>query len=131
MRYVLGVMLTAAVGMMTGDTTAHAASIAGSWSGSGVVQLKTGHKERVRCRVSYSKSTGRTFGLSATCASTAGTISQSGRVVQLKGGNRYTGRLYNPQHAVSGKILVSVKGSSQTVTVTSSQGRGQFTLRKR
>ncbi len=131
MGYIVAFVLTFAVSMLTGGHTAQAASIAGSWSGSGFVQLKTGQKERVRCRVSYSKSTGRTFGLSATCASTAGTISQSGRVVQLKGGNRYSGRLYNPEHNVAGKIVVSVNGLHQTVTVTSSQGQGKFTLRRR
>ena len=131
MRYTLAFLLTFALGTLAGDGTAHSASIAGSWSGSGIVLLKSGQKERVRCRAQYSKDTGRTFVLNATCASTAGTISQSGRVVRLKGGNRYSGRLYNPEHNVAGKILVSVSGSRQTVTVTSSVGKGHFTLRRR
>lgn len=133
MRFILAGVLAVAVGGVVGlgnPTTAQAASLTGAWSGGGTVKLKTGHKERVRCRVRYTKGSGKTYGVSATCATTAGTISQSGRVVKVRG-NRYSGRLYNADYAVSGRISISVSGKRQTVTVTSPKGNGRLSLSKR
>ncbi len=114
-------------------TSATAASILGSWSGRGSVTLiPSGHVEPVSCRVSYEKGDdrGRTFVLHATCATTAGTFEQTGRVVKLSS-SKYTGRLYSGQYDVTGDVTVSVSGSRQTVIVTSSKGKGKFKLRKR
>lgn len=130
MRFILACVMAVAVSSFATVGTANAASLAGAWSGGGTVKLKTGQVERVRCRVRYSKSSGKTFGVSATCATTAGTISQSGRVVQVRG-NRYSGRLYNADYAVSGRISISVSGKRQTVTVTSSKGSGRLSLSRR
>ena len=133
MRFILACVLTVAVGGLASVShvgTAKAASLSGAWSGGGTVRLNSGQVERVRCRVRYSRSSGRSYGVSATCATTAGTISQSGRVVKVRG-NRYSGRLYNAEYAVTGRISVSVRGRRQTVTVTSARGSGRLSLSKR
>ena len=111
--------------------TAEAASILGSWQGRGSVRVKeSGQVEPVSCSVRYEEGTGRTFVLNATCATTAGTFQQSGRVVK-RGSNSYSGRLYSDQYAVSGNVSISVSGKSQTIRVSSPKGSGSLKLRKR
>jgi len=132
MRYMLAFGLSFAFSMLTVGTAAQAASIVGTWVGGGVVTLKkTGRRERVRCRITYRKGSGKSFGLSASCASTGGSRkSGRGRVVQSRA-NGYAGRLYDTDHAVSGNIVVTVRGKRQTVSMRSSKGSGTLTLRKR
>lgn len=130
MRTILACLLTVMFGSLTAVGDANAASIVGAWSGGGTIKLTSGATEVVRCRIRYSKDTGKTYGLSAVCATTAGTISQSGRVVKVKG-NSYSGRLYSKEYSVSGKVYISVRGSRQTMTVTSPKGSGRLTLNRR
>ncbi len=131
MGYRLALSLTFATAMLTAGTAAQAAPITGTWVGNGIVHSKTGRKESVRCRISYGKDTGKTYEFSARCASTAGqTRSGRGRVVQSKG-NRYAGRTYDADHAVSGRIVVTVNGNRQTMRVTSARGSARLTLRRR
>ena len=130
MRFLLASSLALALGALVSTSPAEAASITGSWSGGGTVHLTSGHVETVRCRVSYEKSTGRTFLLHATCATTAGTFKQSGRIVKLSG-TRYSGRLYSDQYDVSGDVKISVNGRRQTVSVSSPKGSGRLSLSKR
>ncbi len=133
MRFLPATVLALALGMPTMASVASAQSILGSWSGRGSVTLiPSGQVEPVSCRVSYEKGDdkGRTFVLNANCATTAGTFAQSGRVVKLRSG-RYSGSLYSDQYAVSGKVTVSVSGSSQTVSVRSPKGKGLLKLTKR
>ena len=130
MRTILAGLLALTLGAFTGAGDATAASIVGAWSGGGTIKLASGGTEVVRCRVSYSKDTEKTYGLSAVCATTAGTISQSGRVVRVRG-NSYSGRLYSKEYSVSGKIFISVRGSRQTLTVNSPKGSGRLTLNRR
>ncbi len=133
MRIIPAAMLALALGMPAMASVASAQSILGSWSGRGSVTLiPSGQVEPVSCRVSYEKgdSKGRTFVLTATCATTAGTFAQSGRVVKLKSG-RYSGSLYSDQYAVSGKVNISISGTRQTVRVSSKKGKGLLKLSKR
>ncbi len=130
MRYILACLLTLAFGPLASVGHAKPAAIVGSWIGGGSVTLTSGQVEKVRCRLSFEKDTGRTFILSANCSTTNGTFRQSGRVVQLKG-NRYSGRLYSKQYSASGKVTISVRGRRQTLSVTSDKGYGTITLRKR
>ena len=109
---------------------ANADVLSGAWSGGGTVRLTSGQVEKVRCRVSYSKSTGKTYLINATCSSTGGTFAQTGRVVQLSG-NRFRGRLYSDEYEVSGNISISVRGKRQTVSVSSAKGTGSLALSKR
>jgi len=109
---------------------AQAATIAGVWKGGGTVTLKSGQKERIRCRVTYSKE-GKRYLVNVVCVSTAGKFKQSGGVVQVKGTNRYVGNLRNEELRLSGKIRVTVRGNKQTVTATSAEGTASVTLRRR
>lgn len=130
MRFVTAFLVTAALAALTGAAHARADALEGTWSGAGTVRLNSGAEERVRCRVSYRKDIGRTYVLNASCAHTSGTFKQDGRVVDL-GGNRYTGRLYNPQYSVSGQVSISVRGARQTVHVSSPKGKGTLSLSRR
>jgi hypothetical protein len=131
MRIIPAAVLVLALGMPVATSASAAANIIGSWSGRGSVRLTTGQVEPVSCRISYEKGDkkGKTFVLSATCATTAGTFAQSGRVSK-RGSSSYSGSLYSDQYAVSGKLSISVSGSSQTVRVSSSKGSGSLKLRK-
>ena len=123
MRTILAIFLT----LPLASGAAWAASITGSWQGSGKVRLSGGQVENVRCRVSYEEGTGRTFVISATCAHSNGIFKQSGRVVQIND-STYTGRLYSDQYGVAGDLSVRVSGSRQTVTAKSDRGSATLTL---
>lgn len=129
MRIVLIGALTFFFTWASGVEMADAAPLAGSWSGGGTVTLKNGQRERVRCRVSYRPS-GRTVAVTATCSHAGGRTTQKGRVSR-RGKNVYGGFFRNAQYAVSGSVTVKVRGSQQTVTATSTQGRIYLSLRKR
>ena len=126
MRYFLALTLTIAFGLLADGNTAQAASIAGNWAGKGFVQSGSGSKESIQCRARYSRSSGNAYGLSATCTTATGkTRSVSGSVVRSKG-NRYAGRL-----SFAGRIVVTVRGNRQTLTVSSAMGSGRLTLVRR
>ncbi len=130
MRYILAGLLILALGPLARVAYAKPAAIVGAWVGDGSVRLKSGQVEKVRCRLSYQKDTGRTYILSATCSTTNGIFKQSGRVVQLKR-NTYSGRLYSTQYSVSGRVTISISGRRQTLSVSSEKGSGRLILRKR
>ena len=130
MRYILICFLTVAFAGLVSASFAEPASLAGTWSGGGTVRLKSGKKEVVRCRINFQKNTGRTYLLSANCATTAATFRQTGRIVKA-GANRYTGRFYSKEYDVSGRISISVKGRRQTMNVTSEKGTARLNLTKR
>lgn len=131
MRIIPAAVLVLALGMPVATSASAAANILGSWSGRGSVKLTSGQVEPVSCRVSYEKgdAKGKTFVLTATCATTAGTFTQSGRVSK-RGSSSYSGSLYSDQYAVSGKVSISISGSNQTIRVSSSKGSGSLRLRK-
>lgn len=108
---------------------AYAASLSGSWSGSGYVNPKNGKRERVRCRVTYSRQSSKVFGVRAACATSSTKILQTGEVLMVNP-NRYVGDFYNSQFDVSGRVRISIRGSSQTVTFSSASGHGSMTLRR-
>ena len=109
---------------------ATAASLSGSWSGSGFVKPSSGQRERVRCRVRYSRLSKKVFSVSARCASSSATISQSGTLLMIRP-NLYVGDFYNAQFDISGRIRVKISGRSQSVTLSSSSATGRLRLRKR
>lgn len=120
-----------ALAMSAFATPGHAAEdvLSGAWSGGGTVNLKKGGAEKLRCRISYEKSTGRTFLMHASCAHSSGTFKQTGRVVQISG-SRFTGSLYSDQYSVSGDIAINVSGGSQRISVKSPKGSGSLSLSK-
>lgn len=129
MRVVLAGFLALALGAVGGVSVANAASIDGSWHGEGTVKLASGEAEKVRCRIRYQESTGRTFIINVTCAHTHGIFEQSGRIVQVSG-SQYSGRLYSNQYGVAGDVRISVNGSRQTITAKSPKGSARITLTK-
>ena len=133
MRILPAAVLALALSVPLAASASAASSIIGSWSGRGSVTLiPSGHVEPVSCKVSYEKGDdrGRTFVLHATCATTAGTFAQTGRVFKHSA-TRYSGSLYSDQYAISGKVAISISGSSQTVRVSSAKGKGVLRLSKR
>lgn len=111
-------------------TSSVAAPLQGSWSGSGYVKPKAGQRERVRCRVSYTRLSRKVFAVSARCASASATLRQTGTVLMVRS-NVYVGDFYNSQFDVRGRIRVMVSGAKQTVKLLSSDATGQLNLRKR
>lgn len=130
MRFALAFLLTIAVSLPAFAAGAKADPLVGYWAGGGTIKLTNGALEKVSCRVRYEAGSGRTFVLSAICATTAGTISQSGRVVKISG-SRYTGRLYSEEYSVSGDVTVSLSGGKQTIRVSSAKGSGNLFLKRK
>jgi hypothetical protein len=78
-------------------------SMAGSWSGSGLVQLRTGTHERVRCKASYiTPSNGQSLKLELRCASDAYNFDLSSNIVQT--GASILGDWFESTNRVGGKI---------------------------
>ena len=111
-------------------TSAVAASLGGSWSGNGFVKPSSGQRERVRCRVTYTRLTKKVYSVSARCASSSATLSQSGEVLMVRP-NLFVGDFYNQQFDIRGRIRIRISGRSQSVTLSSSSASGRLRLRKR
>jgi len=101
--------------------------LAGSWSGGGVVVYSSGQRERAHCRASYSGG-GSTVMMSGNCATPSGSVFQSARLRQV-GPNSYAGSFFNSQFNTSGTIYVTVRGSTQSVSLRSGAGSASLTLR--
>ena len=109
---------------------AFSANLGGSWSGSGFIHPSSGERESVRCRVTYNRQSSNVFGVRATCASKSTSLRQIGEVLLIRPG-RYVGDFYSQQFDVGGRISVTLRGSSQTVTFTGDGVKGQLKLRRR
>lgn len=123
MRHFLILSLIALVAALT-PTLAAPATIEGSWRGSGIVSHR-GTADAVRCRVSFSRVTAKSFGVSAQCATDTGRYDVSGRVVG-SGANRYFGLLQG--QGVSGQVVIVQHGNRLSVTVTNRRGSAKFSL---
>ena len=119
-----------AIGVSLQCGSAVASDIVGSWSGSGTVTLASGATEKARCRASFIAAGGKTYAMSATCATSAAKVSQTA-IVSQNTKNRYGGTFYNPEFGVSGRIRIIVNGPRQTVYLSGSSGRATFTMRRR
>jgi hypothetical protein len=102
-------------------------SLEGSWSGGGSVSFASGSKEQARCRAHYSRASKNSYRLNATCATASGKAAQSA-TLQKVGDNRYSGTFYNSEFDISGRIYVILRGSSQSVRLTSGSGSASFRL---
>ncbi len=109
---------------------AAAASLAGSWSGSGAVKTSAGKGENVRCRVSYARLAPKIFSVNARCATPSIALRQTGELLMVRP-NVYVGDFYNSEFNIRGRIRVVVKGRRQAVTLSSDSGKGRLSLRKR
>jgi hypothetical protein len=102
-------------------------SIAGSWSGGGIVVYASGQRERARCRARYSGG-GSSVMMSGGCATPSGSVFQSARLRRV-GANSYAGSFFNSQYNTAGTIHVTVHGNTQSVSLRSSAGYASLTLR--
>lgn len=121
MRYGFAFLIALAVGTSMVAAPANAGSIVGAWRGDGLVNLKSGNSEPIRCRLQYEEGSGRTFVVHVTCSHANGIFKTSGRIVKLSD-TRYSGRLYSEQHDVAGQVSISVNGSRQVIKASSSKG---------
>ncbi len=101
--------------MSSADARGEGGSIAGSWSGGGVVSYASGQRERARCRASYSGG-GDSVMMNGGCATPSGSVFQSARLRRV-GANSYAGSFFNSQFNTSGTIYVTVHGSTQSVNL--------------
>ena len=105
------------------------AGLAGSWSGSGSVVLPSGNTEKARCKVSFRKEGGKSYGMNAVCASSSARVAQSASLEQV-GPNRYAGSFTNPEYGVSGSIVLTLSGSSLSASLKGGGGSAFFNLSK-
>lgn len=130
---IVGQLPQRALGLMLGlllplgGAEAQQASIEGSWPGGGFAEVASGQRERVKCRVRYTRESPTVFGVSAVCASASVKLTQTGTVSRVAS-DRYVGDLYNPEFGVSGRVRIVVSGGRQAVTMSSSQGSGSLSL---
>jgi hypothetical protein len=103
---------------------AAAATIEGSWRGSGIVSHR-GSADAVRCRVRFSRATAQSFGVSAQCATDTGRYDVSGRVVS-QGGSRYSGWVTTNNQG--GLAVIVQHGNRLSVTVKSRRGSAKLSL---
>lgn len=129
MRRLPSVLAAAALSLGLLAEVALSASLAGTWSGSGYVMPKSGQREKVRCRVSFTPQGDKVVAVTATCASASTTIRQTGQLSMVTP-NRYVGDFYNSEYDISGRVRVVISGSSQTVTFSSARGSGSLSLKK-
>ena len=102
-------------------------SLAGSWTGGGVVVYATGSRERAKCRAFYRPRSDASVMLVATCATPSGSVTQTAQL-RKSGAHSYAGTFFNSQYSLSGSIRVIVTGTSQVVRLISSSGSALFTL---
>jgi hypothetical protein len=107
-----------------------AQSLEGTWSGSGAAKPTSGQTERVRCRITYGRENPKVFSVAATCATPSVTFHQTGTLLMVSP-TRFVGDFYNPEYDVSGRVRVTLKGSTQTVTFSGPKGTGSMTLTRR
>jgi hypothetical protein len=110
----------------TRQTRSESRSLSGSWSGGGTVAYSSGHRERARCRVTYSGG-GSQVTANATCATPSGSISQTA-TLRKTGPNSYSGSFFNPQYNIGGRIHVTTRGNRQSVSISSGQGSASLSL---
>ncbi len=126
----IGAALASALSVSTvsfAEALGEGGSIAGSWSGGGVVSYPSGQRERARCHASYSGGGGSVM-MSGSCATPSGSVFQSARLRRV-GANSYAGSFFNSQYNTSGSIHVTVHGNTQSVSLRSGAGSASLTLR--
>jgi hypothetical protein len=84
--------------------------LGGAWTGSGIVNLREGGKERVRCKANYSvKNSGFGIDQELTCASDAYKFEMTANIVQQ--GEQLSGIWFESVHRVAGKVVGRSNGS--------------------
>jgi len=126
-RCVLGLFVACGVALAGPVASAEPGGLDGAWRGSGKVAFSSGQSERVTCRANYSRRSEKLYSVNATCATAAGKVTQSASL-QKVGNNTFRGSFSNPEHGVTGTMYVVLKGSKQSVRLSSNGGTASLTL---
>ncbi len=128
-RFCQAVIIAVGVTSMVGVGAVSAASLAGKWSGTGIIHPIDGQAERARCQIVYIKVGESSYSVKAKCASTSGKASQVATVRPV-GKNTYSGSFFNAKHNATGEVSIKLNGNTQTVSMTSSVGRANMKLKR-
>lgn len=110
-----------------GTAVAQSSSLEGSWSGNGRIVFPSGEAERARCRVSFRRNGGESFGMSAVCATASARVQQTAQVSRVSG-NRYRGEFNNQEFGITGSIRIEFNGNSLSASLSGGGGSAQFNL---
>lgn len=102
-------------------------SLEGSWSGGGQIVFPSGEKERARCRASFRRQGGSSYGMSATCATASVRVQQTAQVTRVSG-NRYRGEFFNAEYGISGSVRITVSGNRLNASLAGAGGTAEFAL---
>jgi hypothetical protein len=123
----LAMTAAAVVGLAWHAAYGQGANLEGSWSGGGQIVFPSGETEKARCRASFRRSGGDSFGMSAVCATASARVQQSAEIVRVSG-NRYRGEFFNQEFGLSGSIRITVNGNSLNASLTGGGGSASFSL---
>ncbi|MDX2157204.1 MAG: hypothetical protein SFW09_11905 [Hyphomicrobiaceae bacterium] len=124
---VVGFGALALAGVSSLEASGETVSLEGSWSGGGQIVFPSGESERARCRASFRRQGGDSFGMSATCATASARVQQSAEVTRVSG-NRFRGEFFNQEYGISGSIRITVQGNSLNASLSGGGGSAQFSL---
>jgi hypothetical protein len=97
--------------------------LSGNWSGNGTIKVRSGQKERIRCKIGYTvPASGTSFDQTLKCASDSYTFDAHSSVNHGGGTINGTWSIYNLKGAVTGvangnKINAKVRGDGLIVSV--------------
>lgn len=109
------------------DANSQGASLEGSWSGGGQIVFPSGEKEQARCRASFRRQGGDSFGMNATCATASAKVQQSAEVTRVSG-DRYRGEFQNTEFGISGSIRITISGNKLNASLNGGGGSAEFSL---
>ena len=126
----IGVLLAAGIfggGLTLPEANGQGASLEGSWSGGGHIVFPTGETEKARCRASFRRQGGESFGMSATCATASVKVQQSADLTRVSG-DRYRGEFHNQEYGISGSIRITISGNRLNASLNGGGGSAVFSL---
>jgi hypothetical protein len=121
----IGMAVTA--GIVPDKAVAEGPSLEGAWSGGGRIVFPSGESERARCRASFRRQGGESFGMSAVCATPSTRVQQSAEITRVSA-NRYRGEFFNAEFGLSGSIRIIVNGDSMDASLSGGGGSAEFNL---
>ena len=102
-------------------------NLEGSWSGGGQIVFPSGEKERARCRASFRRKGGGSYGMNATCATASVRVQQTAEITRVAG-NRYRGEFFNQEYGISGSVRITVSGNRLNASLAGAGGTAEFAL---
>jgi hypothetical protein len=106
---------------------AQSGSLQGTWSGGGKIVFPSGESERARCRATFRAVSGRSFTMSAVCATASTRVQQNAEITRIAP-NRYRGEFFNQEFGISGSARITLVGQSLRASLVGGGGSAEFTL---